>query len=513
MGKLSWARQTSLTLVAWLASAVILCAQTFTTLHSFDGTDGFDPVSGLTQATDGNLYGLTTAGGSNEVGTLFRVTPNGTFALLHIFSVEEGNTPYGPLIQADDGNFYGTTSIGPDSHGFYGYGTVFKMSPSGVLTTLYTFCSQANCADGAFPMAGLVQGADGNLYGTTVAGGANPCWLLDTPDAGCGTVFRITPGGKLTTLYSFGSQDGDGVNPYAGLVQGVDGAFYGTTYSGGLNNVCVQKYTSSCGTVFKITPSGALTTLHSFCSEPGCADGALPMTGLVQATNGGLYGATIAGANGFAGGGDAGLGDGTLFRISPSGALKTLHSFCSETGCEDGGSSGTLLQASDGNLYGAGGGGANANGEVFELTLGGTFTTAYSFCDPYNDDGCTAGAGAQALIQDTNGRFYATTAYGGTSGACDYDYGCGTAFALGIGLTPFVEARPAAAKVGKAIDILGSSLKGASSVTFNGVGATFTVESPSLIRATVPVGATTGLVQVTTPQRTLKSNVPFRVVR
>jgi uncharacterized repeat protein (TIGR03803 family) len=198
-------------------------------------------------------------------------------------------------VQASDGNFYGTTVEG----GADGAGTVFRITPSGTLTTLYSFCSQVNCTDGYWPYAGLVQAADGNLYGTTGNGGAFGNY---------GTVFKITPSGTLTTLYSFCAQNGcaDGEEPAARLVQAADGNFYGTTASGGTSQNC-DSY--RCGTVFKITPSGTLTTLHSF----NYADGAYPYAGLVQAS--GLVQAAVLNFYGttFKGGGD---GYGTVFRLA-----------------------------------------------------------------------------------------------------------------------------------------------------------------------------------------------------
>ena len=159
---------------------------------------------------------------------------------LHRFDGTDGAFPYG-LVQATDGNLYGTTNVGAAQD----YGTVFKMTPSGKLTTLHTFCSQSNCTDGARPAAGLVQATDGNLYGTTYEGGANDY----------GTVFKMTPSGKLTTLHSFCSESNctDGASPTAGLVQATDGNLYGTTDGGGANGF---------GTVFKITPSGKLIANH-----------------------------------------------------------------------------------------------------------------------------------------------------------------------------------------------------------------------------------------------------------
>jgi uncharacterized repeat protein (TIGR03803 family) len=312
-------------------------------------------------------------------------------------------------------------------------GTVFKITTDGKLTTLYYFCSQSNCTDGRYPSA-LVQATNGDFYGVTVQGGANSA----------GTVFKITPSGMLTTLYSFCRQTNcpDGLNPTAGLVQATNGDFYGTTPYGGANHneFCGPE----CGTVFKITRSGTLTTLYSFCSKVNskgyCTDGRNPSTaGLVQATNGDLYGTTPeGGANDY----------GTVFKITPSGTLTTLHSF------------------------------------------------------DYTDGGFPQAV----LAQDTNGAFYGTTSAGGTNG-----YNVGTVFSLSVGLGPFAETQPTSGKAGAAVNILGTSLTGATSVTFNGTAAVFKVVSASLIRTSVPEGATTGTVEVTTPKGTLKSNVVFRV--
>lgn len=197
----------------------------FKTLHSFGGTDGVYSSAALVQATDGNLYGTTANGGANGDGTIFRITPSGTLTTIYSFCSQpgcaDGLEPYGVLIQATTGDLYGTTSHGGTANS----GTVFRITPSGTLTTLYTFCSQSNCVDGANPYGGLVQAIDGNLYGTTSHGGT----------LGVGTVFKITPSGTLTMLYSFCSQNNcmDGIQPYAALVQATDGNFYGTTFYGG----------------------------------------------------------------------------------------------------------------------------------------------------------------------------------------------------------------------------------------------------------------------------------------
>jgi uncharacterized repeat protein (TIGR03803 family) len=460
------------------ATPMVATAQTFKTLHSFDGTDGEGPYAGLVQGTDGNLYGTTKTGGADTkdcgvlgCGTAFKISPTGTLTTLHSFDGTGGQDPVGALVQATNGNFYGTTEFGgANSY----HGTVFKITSSGRLTTLYSFCSQINCMDGGYPYAGLVQATNGNFYGTTEYGGANHYY---------GTVFKITPSGTLTTLYSFCSQNNciDGEGPYAGLVQATNGNFYGTTVFGGANNL---------GTVFEITPGGRLTTLHSF--DGG--DGEYPYGGLVQATDGNFYGTTEEGGNGF----------GTIFKITPSGGLTTLHTFDGEDGEY---SYGGLVQATDGNFYGTTSGGTYNYGTVFKITLSGTLTTLYSFCSQNN---CIDGEGPYAgLVQATNGNFYGTTFAGGASSACPG--ACGTVFSLSVCLGPFVETQPTSGKVGASVKILGTNLTRATSVSFNGTAAGFKVVSSSEIATTVPTGATTGKVKVTTPHGTLSSNKIFRV--
>jgi uncharacterized repeat protein (TIGR03803 family) len=464
-----------------LASSSPVWAQTFTSLHSFNGTDGANPGAvALIQGTSGNLYGTAFGGGANNLGTVFKITPSGTLTRLHSFDGTDGNGPESGPVQAADGNFYGTTRNGGanDSCDVRGCGTVYKITPSGVLTTLYSFCSQSGCTDGDVPYAALLQAADGNLYGGTTAGGAY----------GYGTIFKITPSGRLTTLHSFDSSDG--ASPDGELVQGTDGNFYGTAGAGG----------NGYGTVFKMTPSGMLTTLHIFAGYP--TDGDEPLGGLVPAADGSFYGTTYFGGTSNTCSYGSHVGCGTIFKITQSGTLTTLHSFDTTDGS---GPKSALVQATDGNLYGTTVyGGADCVpagcGTVFRVTPSGTLTTLYSFC---SQSGCTDGSFATSMLQDTNGRFYGTTNQGGASGD-------GTVFSFSVGLGPFVETQPTSGKVGAAVKILGTNLTGATSVAFNGTPATFTPSS-SLITTTVPAGATTGTVQVVTPHGTLSSNVPFRV--
>jgi uncharacterized repeat protein (TIGR03803 family) len=453
---------------------------TLITLYSFDSTHQY-PRAGLVQATNGDLYGTTYGANVSRGisgGTVFKITPSGALTSLYSFCAQsgcaDGAYPDATLVQATNGDFYGTTQyggVGASCPNEPGCGTVFKMTPTGTLTTLYSFCTQTACADGGQPSAGLVQAASGDLYGTTYLGGTY----------GDGTVFKITPSGTLTTLHSFDSTDG--ANPAAGLVQAVDGNLYGTTLGG------------TGGTVFKMTPAGTLTTLHSFCSQAGCPDGNTPFAGLVQASDGDFYGTTFGG-----GSKDAG----TVFKITPNGALTTLYNFCSQSKCADGGNpEAGLVQATDGNLYGTtSGGGTYDKGTVFNITPSGMLTTLYSFCQAMAGCGTFPSAG---LAQDTNGTFYGTTWEGGAN------YYYGTVFSLSVGLGAFVETQPSAGIVGAAVKILGSDLTGTTSVTFNGTAATFTVVSAREVTTTVPSGATSGKVQAITPSGTLTSNVSFEV--
>jgi uncharacterized repeat protein (TIGR03803 family) len=304
---------------------------THTTLYSFVGSpnDGWWPNSGLVQANDGNFYGTTLRGGTYGYGTVFRISPSGTYTNLHSFFPLDDGSPYGKLVQAGDGNLYGTTA-GANTPGA---GCFYRISPSGDYTNLYSFGIGPVPTNGCSPL-GVVLRSDGNFYGSTELGGTN----------GHGTIFRISPAGIITNLHLFGVSAKDGSNPWAGLVQGSDGNFYGTTVGGGTNEF---------GTVFRISPSGSYTSLYSFVGFP--KDGANPSAGLAQGSDGNFYGTTTYGGT---------SGSGTVFRISPGGAYTSLYSF--ESSPYDGVQPlAGLVQGSDGNLYGttpAGGTSTNCSG-------------------------------------------------------------------------------------------------------------------------------------------------------
>ena len=352
-------------------------AQTLTTLHTFqwtpdtNPTDGAQPLAGLVQGTDGLLYGTTEAGGTNTAGgTVFTVTTNGTsyHTLWQFGAPSDGFAPQGGLIQGSDGNFYGTTSGGGSEQG----GIVFKITPGGTETIIHPLVGRTQ---GSYPVAGVVEGIDSNFYGVAYSEG---------PNTG-GTVFKVTAAGALTVLHSFGGAGTDGEKPSAALVQARDGNFYGTTYRGG---------DSGQGDFFRITPTGELANLHSF-NGGGNPNGGYPQASLTQGTDGWLYGTTTDGGD---------RADGTVFRIRTDGtSYATLHSFTN--GLDGSRPLAGLLQASDGNFYGtAHDGGSTGNGTVFMITTGGVFTTIYTFTN--GTDGRLPAAG---LIQDCLGYLYGTT--------------------------------------------------------------------------------------------------------
>ncbi len=285
-----------------------------------------------------------------------------------------GTYPEAGLIEDASGNLYGTTSAGGSSNL---WGTVFKLTPNGSSYTesvLYNFCSQGgtSCTDGANPVAGLIEDASGNLYGTTANGGAN--YSSSCNEGSCGTVFRLAPnsggGFTQTVLYSFCAQGGtgctDGANPLAGLDEDASGNLYGTTWQGGAT-IPDGDRTTTGGTVFELAPNGnggySESVLYTFCSQSGCADGEWPTAGLIEDTSGNLYGTTSAGGATITVSGNTTTG-GTVFKLTPKGdgsySETVLYSFCSQSGCTDGlWPTSSLIEDASGNLYGtttAGGG-------------------------------------------------------------------------------------------------------------------------------------------------------------
>jgi uncharacterized repeat protein (TIGR03803 family) len=350
----------------------------FETLYAFQrAPDGDSPGAALTLGRDGNFYGTTSQGGATpqsaggNSGTVFRLSPTGVYSSLYSLSAPDEYNPNG-LVQANDGNFYGTTEGVPPGSGpsYSSAGTVFRVSTHGDFTNLHYFAYRD---DGGWPFVGLTLGRDGNLYGVASVGGGG--W-------DDGTVFRVSTNGLFTTLVSFTGNNGSA--PTGRLVLGPDGNFYGTTQGGGSNN---------WGTVFKMTTDGTLTTIYWFTNGE---DSSLPYTGLTLGPGGKFYGTTWGqGVNG------------TLFQITTNGALKTLYTF--PTGAGGTVPTAELTLASDGNLYGttvayAGDGW----GTVFRLTPSGDFSSLYTFT------GGADGAYPNGLAQGNDGNLYGTTQDGGT---------------------------------------------------------------------------------------------------
>jgi uncharacterized repeat protein (TIGR03803 family) len=329
---------------------VVTPGGTETVLYSFaGGNDGANAQAGLIQGSDGNFYGTTASGGTDNLGTVFKITSGGTETVLHSFTAHatDGASPFGGLIEVG-GNFYGTTAFGGTTND----GTVFMITPDGTETVLYSF---PTTGDGRVPAGNLILGSDGNFYGITVFGGLSG----GGGALGDGTVFKITPTGTEAVLYSFGSSASDGVNPQAGLILGSDGNFYGTTSVGGTNGD---------GTVFKITPSGTETVLYSFGNS--ATDGQVPDAPLIQGSDGNFYGTTATGGSSGSSSTCSSGGTcmyGTVFEITPSGTETILYNFTS--GNDGGAPEAPLIIGNNGSLFGTtSAGGTGGNGTVFELT-------------------------------------------------------------------------------------------------------------------------------------------------
>jgi uncharacterized repeat protein (TIGR03803 family) len=334
------------------------------------------------------------------------------------------------------------------------------------------------------------MGRNGNFYGTTKGGGN-----LNGDnhcDNGCGTIFEITPTGTLATVHVFCSTPSCPEGTVGdGLTLFADGNFYGATLGSTSN--------APGGTIYRITPTGNLTVLYTFDEE---VSGDCCATAPIQATDGNLYGTAEGGK----------YGEGFIYKLTPQGELSSLYDFCALPNCADGMTPNQVIQGTDGNFYGSTvvGGLTNRDcptagcGTLFQVTPAGKLTTVHYFCSAAKCADGKAPQGGLGLTQATNGIFYGT-APGGT-----YNYG--TIFSLSMGLSPFVEANPNFGHAGNAVVILGNNLTGATSVTFNGTPAVFKVKSDTAIQAQVPAGATSGTIEVTTGSGVLSSNVAFSVL-
>jgi uncharacterized repeat protein (TIGR03803 family) len=401
-----------------LAAAAILAAwparaSTFSVLHLFQGTDGGGPLAGLLIDTSGDLIGTASDGPKKSTGVVFKLATDGTMTILHVFrGKSDGHAPsFSTLVADPAGNLYGTTVAGGALIGGR-IGTVFKIAPNGSETILHAF---SGAREGQWPEAGLALDASGNLYGTTFVGGAKK--LCSVPgDRGCGVVFKIAPDGTETLLHAFVGPDG--ANPFGGsLLMDNTGSLYGVAYRGGTTG-CVAG--AGCGTVFKISSSGALTVLHDF---QGGADGSFPQSSLVADDAGNLYGTTY-----YGGGTGCTYGCGTIFELAPDGTETVLYAF--QGGADGKFPAAGVIRDAQGNLYGTASAGGDADcaagygcGTVFKLAPDGTFTVLHSF---QGNDGVEPFGG---LVADRFGNLYGTAEEGGTVNA-ECPEGCGTIFEL-----------------------------------------------------------------------------------
>ena len=455
--------------------------------HNFIGCQ-----DGLSLGSDGNFYGACNAGGANGYGILYKLDPSGAYTLLHTFSASggDGGNPQSPPTQANDGNLYGTTSTG----GANGVGAIYKLTQAGVLTILYSF---KNTTDGTNPNAALVQGTDGNLYGSTADHGAN----------GYGVIFKVSTKGKLKVLHSFAGADGS--VPVAALTQGSDGNFYACTFQGGTNND---------GVVFKMSASGKYTLLHNFDTP---SDGSYCFAAMLQATDGNFYGTTN----------NYGSLQDTIYKVTPKGVFSTVYQFDGTSSSVGFGAANALVQSTDGLLYGAtsfSATGVPRNGTIYTLNIGAhTFArlTAQSgivgasisiFGQGFDSSSVVAFGGVQAPGVVLQGTTYITVPVptGALTGSVTITTGSNTlTSSQPFKVTPTIKTfAPPQGPVGTAVVISGSGLTQTTKVTFGGVAATvFTVNSDAQITATVPTGAKTGKIAVTTKGGSVTTKTKFTV--
>ncbi len=440
-------------------------AQTYTGLAEIQGPPSAqNPLGVIVQGRDGNMYAVSANGGT-FYGTVFKFNTSGTVSVVY----DIGYLPWGGLTLGTDGELYGEDGDGGvvGNCGLSGSGQVYKLTTSGALTILHNF---TGTGDGCNPQGQPIEGANGIFYGTTL--GPNN-----------GTAYSVTSGGTFTNLHTFTGTDGSQV--YAPLVQGTDGNFYGDTAYGG---------TDGDGVIFKMTPTGTVTVLHNF---NGVADGAHAYYGLIQATDGNFYGVAQ---------GD-GTMYGTVFKITPGGVYTVLHTFTGEP--SDGASPGSaLMQASDGKLYGVTAAGGTSNGgTIFSLTTSGG--SSYSVLYNFELTNSTTGYNpASPLIENTDGTFYGTTYYGGLYSTCN----CGVIYSFANGLKAYAGLVSTSGAEGAKIGILGQGFGSTTTVKFGGTQAvTVTRSGSTYLTATVPAGALTGSVTVTTGSTVLTSSQSFRV--
>ncbi len=473
---MSFLRSLSISAVLLLA-VTAATAQTYTNLYAYPGTDnntsGITWPSVMSQGQDGDLYSTIQTNGSYQYGSVYKMSTSGGYTLLYSFCGEgspcasTGANPTGGVTLGWDGNLWGTTYNG----GKDGAGTAFKMTPAGDLTSLYSF---TNGKDDSAPTYTLLQGQDGNMYGVSEA----------QYEGQYGSFFKLTTKGKISA-YPFDYTDGSSPNL---PVQGTDLNFYGTTQGGG-NAAC------ACGVIYKATAAGKITVLHNFSGYVSSTqyDGARPIGILVEGADGNFYGTTYQGGE---------YNAGTVFKITPSGTYTLLHSFSFQAPTYDGQLPiAGLTLGTDGNFYGTTAyGGTQNGGAIFEITPAGKETVLYNFCVVSCYDGFIP---TTPMVLHTDGIFYGNTAGNSNGGSVFYSFK--------TKLKPFVKLVTWSGKDGASAEILGQGFTGTTGVSFNGIAAKFDNVSDTYMTATVPTGALTGPVTVTTFSSSLKSDRNFLV--
>lgn len=473
---MSFLRSLSISAVLLLA-VTAATAQTYTNLYAYPGTDnntsGITWPSVMSQGQDGDLYSTIQTNGSYQYGSVYKMSTSGGYTLLYSFCGEgspcasTGANPTGGVTLGWDGNLWGTTYNG----GKDGAGTAFKMTPAGDLTSLYSF---TNGKDDSAPTYTLLQGQDGNMYGVSEA----------QYEGQYGSFFKLTTKGKISA-YPFDYTDGSSPNL---PVQGTDLNFYGTTQGGG-NAAC------ACGVIYKATAAGKITVLHNFSGYVSSTqyDGARPIGILVEGADGNFYGTTYQGGE---------YNAGTVFKITPSGTYTLLHSFSFQAPTYDGQLPiAGLTLGTDGNFYGTTAyGGTQNGGAIFEITPAGKETVLYNFCVVSCYDGFIP---TTPMVLHTDGIFYGNTAGNSNGGSVFYSFK--------TKLKPFVKLVTWSGKDGASAEILGQGFTGTTAVSFNGIAAKFDNVSDTYMTATVPTGALTGPVTVTTFSSSLKSDRNFLV--
>ncbi|MGA3350480.1 MAG: choice-of-anchor tandem repeat GloVer-containing protein [Candidatus Sulfotelmatobacter sp.] len=452
-----------------VAIAIAAPAQTVSTIYQFsNGSNPNYPAGVMAQGQDGNFYGVTLSGNGCCQGIIYKISSEGALTSLYSMAQSDGTTCSG-LTLGTDGNFYGTCQNG----GTNNYGTLFKVTSAGALTVLHNFATQGSTSDGCIPYAPPIQASNGDFYGTTAFCGAD----------NYGTVYKLTLAGAYSMLYSFQGPPNDTVLPY-GLIEGTDGDLWGVG----------NGWIISGGGIFKITLAGKESLVYTF--EPNSdgeyTDGESPSANLIQGSNGNFYGTTEQGGT---------ANEGTIFEVTAGGKETVLYSFPNQT---DGAyPTLPLTQGPNGLLYGAAtdcaGGGCSQAG-LFDITTKGAYKNLYLY--PLVCSNC--GQPEAPLLLSTNGTFYSTTEQGGT--------GVGSFYSLSNGYSPFISlVNVTSGAEGARVGILGQGFSSKSVVEFGGTKATIAKLTGTYILATVPTGALTGDVTVTTGSTVLSTTATYKI--